>query len=72
MKWLIEGEVAHRVARKEWHCLGDGRRRLARSFAPGCPGKILKGQEHAEDLREASPFSSGTRHCMACARKFVL
>lgn len=74
MRWFIDGEVARRVARKDWNCSGNGaaRQSAARQYAENCSVVIRKGEEYAEDMREARPFAAGSRHCMACSKRWVL
>ncbi len=65
----MAAEVISRRARKEWPCAGDGATTPKR--AEGCTGAIPAGDLYIENLDSTPAYQSGTRHCLACAERFL-
>lgn len=67
-RWTNDHDVAVRTARKQWTCEGNGK--ADPDHAPDCSLVIGPGDRYVEYLGEATAYSSGSRHSMACAVGF--
>ena len=67
----IEGCI-ERTARKHYSCVGSGSRDIVRyPHASDCPQSINPGERYVEFLGESPAYESGSRHTLACARRYL-